>query len=310
VLPMTETFSRGGNAAGMRKSMSEGNIAGMGAQFGSNSRSIFGKAPSLSSLAKSYQPPPMDFGGKPSGVQSILDIVCQPGSKPIPGSAADGGMGVELEPWRDAQHHVPSHMYGGGSLGHGEDGMGGHGPGLDSGGTSGSTSGEGSDERDQPGVESMMRRRALSTGDLLSLAAGGGAYNKEERLTRINRFRQKRLERNYNKKIKYEYRKQLADQRPRVRGRFAKSSSIEESKSGSEGASDPSAGEVSGAAEPGEEGAGQEEVHGPPRVPREGAGECIDFLCINRKTFTPRSSRFQVESSCGLRERCQAFLRW
>ena len=118
----------------------------------------------------------------------------------------------------------------------------------------------------------MMRRRALSTGDLLSLAAGGGAYNKEERLTRINRFRQKRLERNYNKKIKYEYRKQLADQRPRVRGRFAKSSSIEESKSGSEGASDPSAGEVSGAAEPGEEGAGQEEVHGPPPRPPGGSG--------------------------------------
>jgi len=262
VLPMTETFMRVGSSAGLRKSMSEGNIAGMGG-IGASARSMFGQAPSLSSLAKSYQPP-MGFGGKPTGVRGILDIVCQPGSEGIPGSAGDGGMGVELEPWRGAQHHVPSHMYGGGGLGRSEDGMGGHGPGLDSGGTSGSTSGEGSEERDPLGADSMMRRRALSTGDLLSLAAGGGAYNKEERLTRINRFRQKRLERNYNKKIKYEYRKQLADQRPRVRGRFAKSSSLEESKSGESG-SDPSAGEVSAAGEPGDEGAGQDEVHGPAR---------------------------------------------
>ena len=36
------------------------------------------------------------------------------------------------------------------------------------------------------------------------------------------RYRQKRHERNFNKRIKYMCRKTLADSRPRVRGRFAR----------------------------------------------------------------------------------------
>ena len=36
------------------------------------------------------------------------------------------------------------------------------------------------------------------------------------------RYRQKRHERNFNKRIKYQCRKTLADSRPRVRGRFAR----------------------------------------------------------------------------------------
>lgn len=38
------------------------------------------------------------------------------------------------------------------------------------------------------------------------------------------RYRQKRHERNFSKRIKYQCRKTLADSRPRVRGRFARNS--------------------------------------------------------------------------------------
>jgi hypothetical protein len=48
-----------------------------------------------------------------------------------------------------------------------------------------------------------------------------GQYTVEERRERIHRYRKKRTERNFNKKIKYACRKSLADNQPRVRGRFA-----------------------------------------------------------------------------------------
>lgn len=48
-----------------------------------------------------------------------------------------------------------------------------------------------------------------------------GQYTVEERKERIHRYRKKRSERNFNKKIKYACRKSLADNQPRVRGRFA-----------------------------------------------------------------------------------------
>ncbi len=38
----------------------------------------------------------------------------------------------------------------------------------------------------------------------------------------MHRYRQKRHERNFSKRIKYMCRKTLADSRPRVRGRFAR----------------------------------------------------------------------------------------
>ena len=49
-----------------------------------------------------------------------------------------------------------------------------------------------------------------------------GKYTLDERRLRILRYRQKRQERNFDRKIKYACRKTLADSRPRVRGRFAK----------------------------------------------------------------------------------------
>eukprot|EP00854_Cymbomonas_tetramitiformis_P003941 gene3941-4906_t len=59
-------------------------------------------------------------------------------------------------------------------------------------------------------------------GDMEEAKMRIGKYTLEERRHRILRYRQKRHERNFNKKIKYACRKTLADSRPRVRGRFAK----------------------------------------------------------------------------------------
>ncbi|KAL0324265.1 UNVERIFIED_CONTAM: Zinc finger protein CONSTANS-LIKE 4 [Sesamum calycinum] len=49
-----------------------------------------------------------------------------------------------------------------------------------------------------------------------------GRYSAEERKERIDRYRAKRTQRNFNKTIKYACRKTLADNRPRIRGRFAR----------------------------------------------------------------------------------------
>ncbi|RZC68251.1 hypothetical protein C5167_031507 [Papaver somniferum] len=49
-----------------------------------------------------------------------------------------------------------------------------------------------------------------------------GRYTAEERKERIERYRSKRNQRNFTKKIKYACRKTLADSRPRIRGRFAR----------------------------------------------------------------------------------------
>lgn len=49
-----------------------------------------------------------------------------------------------------------------------------------------------------------------------------GRYSAEERRERIDRYRAKRTQRNFNKTIKYACRKTLADNRPRIRGRFAR----------------------------------------------------------------------------------------
>ncbi|KAF3958545.1 hypothetical protein ACB098_08G036200 [Castanea mollissima] len=52
-------------------------------------------------------------------------------------------------------------------------------------------------------------------------------YSPEEKKERIERYRSKRTQRNFNKKIKYACRKTLADSRPRIRGRFARNDEIE-----------------------------------------------------------------------------------
>ncbi|XWS49978.1 hypothetical protein CRYUN_Cryun12cG0048900 [Craigia yunnanensis] len=49
-----------------------------------------------------------------------------------------------------------------------------------------------------------------------------GRYNPEERQERISKYKAKRNQRNFNKTIKYACRKTLADNRPRIRGRFAR----------------------------------------------------------------------------------------
>lgn len=49
-----------------------------------------------------------------------------------------------------------------------------------------------------------------------------GRLSNEERAQKILKYRQKRHERNFTKRIKYMCRKTLADTRPRVRGRFAR----------------------------------------------------------------------------------------
>ncbi|KAH7415514.1 hypothetical protein KP509_14G049500 [Ceratopteris richardii] len=89
----------------------------------------------------------------------------------------------------------------------------------------------------------VSMRRVYSTGDLqfscgvkvenmLKEEASGtrtGHYTVEERRMKLHRYRQKRTERNFNKKIKYACRKTLADNRPRVRGRFARNDEMGES---------------------------------------------------------------------------------
>ncbi|XP_057954571.1 two-component response regulator-like APRR1 [Malania oleifera] len=54
-------------------------------------------------------------------------------------------------------------------------------------------------------------------------------YSPEEKKERIERYRSKRNQRNFNKKIKYVCRKTLADSRPRIRGRFARNDEVEKS---------------------------------------------------------------------------------
>lgn len=92
-------------------------------------------------------------------------------------------------------------------------------------------------------------RRVYSTGDLQAFHGaknfyGGnpdnviaeevagvkiGHYTMEERKMKLHRYRQKRTERNFSKKIKYACRKTLADSRPRVRGRFARTDEMGDS---------------------------------------------------------------------------------
>lgn len=55
-----------------------------------------------------------------------------------------------------------------------------------------------------------------------------GIYTPSERAAIISRFNDKRTRRNWNKKIRYNCRKSLADRRLRVKGRFVKRSEQEE----------------------------------------------------------------------------------
>ncbi|XP_077210774.1 uncharacterized protein LOC143846232 [Tasmannia lanceolata] len=85
------------------------------------------------------------------------------------------------------------------------------------------------------GIDLGMRR-AFSEGDIQNLCNGDttlvhspferllaiGNDTIEERRQRLSRYRKKKTERNFGRKIKYACRKALADTQPRVRGRFAR----------------------------------------------------------------------------------------
>ncbi|KAJ8751461.1 hypothetical protein K2173_016672 [Erythroxylum novogranatense] len=93
-------------------------------------------------------------------------------------------------------------------------------------------------------MESSSVRRVFSTGDLqynqrsesplssessviIESMSRACKYSPEEKKERIERYRSKRNQRNFTKKIKYACRKTLADSRPRIRGRFARNDEIE-----------------------------------------------------------------------------------
>lgn len=78
-----------------------------------------------------------------------------------------------------------------------------------------------------PGGPSMINRIPLLASDFgpANGVPNGdgcrvGVYTREERLVRIERFREKKQKRIWRKQIKYDCRKRLADTRPRVKGRF------------------------------------------------------------------------------------------
>ncbi|CAH9140880.1 unnamed protein product [Cuscuta epithymum] len=83
-------------------------------------------------------------------------------------------------------------------------------------------------------------RRSLSEGDIKTL--GNGNVNlihsplglcssiSEARKEKLSRYRIKKAKRNFGRKIKYACRKALADNQPRIRGRFAKTEEADASK--------------------------------------------------------------------------------
>ncbi|KAL0875173.1 hypothetical protein Bca101_024878 [Brassica carinata] len=74
-------------------------------------------------------------------------------------------------------------------------------------------------------------RRAFSEGDIQKLGTGHFqspldriivSCTSEDRREKLSRYRNKKSRRNFGRKIKYACRKTLADNQPRIRGRFAK----------------------------------------------------------------------------------------
>ncbi|GMH12778.1 hypothetical protein Nepgr_014619 [Nepenthes gracilis] len=82
---------------------------------------------------------------------------------------------------------------------------------------------------DLQGVNPLARsRRAESplsienSAIIEGMMAKARCYSPEEKREKIERYRSKRTQRNFNKKIQYACRKTLADTRPRIKGRFAR----------------------------------------------------------------------------------------
>ncbi|GAA0180417.1 hypothetical protein Leryth_009542 [Lithospermum erythrorhizon] len=85
----------------------------------------------------------------------------------------------------------------------------------------------------QHGTNMVQRRNHRSESPLSNEASvmecmnkSACRYSPEEKKEKIEKYRNKRNLRNFNKKIKYECRKTLADSRPRIRGRFARNDEI------------------------------------------------------------------------------------
>ncbi|CAM0882941.1 unnamed protein product [Alopecurus aequalis] len=83
-------------------------------------------------------------------------------------------------------------------------------------------------------LQGMNGSSPVQSGDSCGQDAGGGPfsqkvgrYSAEERKERVERYRLKRHQRNFTKKITYACRKSLADSRPRVKGRFARNGETE-----------------------------------------------------------------------------------
>ncbi|XP_041994860.1 zinc finger protein CO3-like isoform X2 [Salvia splendens] len=67
-----------------------------------------------------------------------------------------------------------------------------------------------------------MNSPLMNESSIIESMSRASPYSPEEKKERIERYKSKRNLRNFNKKIKYECRKTLADSRPRIRGRFAR----------------------------------------------------------------------------------------
>uniref|UniRef100_A0A7N0TCJ2 CCT domain-containing protein n=1 Tax=Kalanchoe fedtschenkoi TaxID=63787 RepID=A0A7N0TCJ2_KALFE len=79
--------------------------------------------------------------------------------------------------------------------------------------------------------ESPLSNESSSSSIIEGMLSKACRYSPEEKKERIERYKTKRTQRNFNKKIKYACRKTLADSRPRIRGRFARNNSNEDDES-------------------------------------------------------------------------------
>ncbi|XP_047059477.1 uncharacterized protein LOC124666174 isoform X2 [Lolium rigidum] len=116
--------------------------------------------------------------------------------------------------------------------------------------------------------QGMNGSSPVQSGDSCGQDAGGGPfsqkvgrYSAEERKERVERYRLKRHQRNFTKKITYACRKSLADSRPRVKGRFARNGETEAENYDEREASDNSY-DYCGYSEPSNQSTGNSCYHG------------------------------------------------
>ncbi|XP_047059478.1 two-component response regulator-like APRR7 isoform X3 [Lolium rigidum] len=117
-------------------------------------------------------------------------------------------------------------------------------------------------------LQGMNGSSPVQSGDSCGQDAGGGPfsqkvgrYSAEERKERVERYRLKRHQRNFTKKITYACRKSLADSRPRVKGRFARNGETEAENYDEREASDNSY-DYCGYSEPSNQSTGNSCYHG------------------------------------------------